>query len=240
MPQSNWETFHTAYLASDQKTKDILRSSLIPECVNEIIKKFELDKTHQKTLVQIFSNKVLGLLNEESTIDALRKEGIPAAKVIHTEISTCLSTKKPTIADTSFETETELNSDLSSDIAETEAALEAMPKNLPVTSAADQPSEQTKTASTPSIPIQQPATPPTPTFSQPPQPQHQETYRVPPSAPPTLAQSYRADKSASMRTMAEDMRAVHDQEPTYTSTQSAILRENRQPQPSKEPRWGED
>lgn len=129
---------------------------------------------------------------------------------------------------------------LASDIAETEAALEAMPKNLPVTSAADQPSEQTKTASTPSIPIQQPATPPTPTFSQPPQPQHQETYRVPPSAPPTLAQSYRADKSASMRTMAEDMRAVHDQEPTYTSTQSAILRENRQPQPSKEPRWGED
>lgn len=119
--------------------------------------------------------------------------------------------------------------DLASDIAETEAALEAIPKNLPVTSAADQPDEQTGSANIPSIPTPQP-----------PEAQPEETYRVPPSAPPTLAKNYQAAKNASLRTMAEDMRAAHAQEPTYTSTQSAILKESRPNQTAKEPRWGEE
>jgi hypothetical protein len=150
----DWNTYQAAYQAADQKTKDTLHSSLIPECVAEAVEKYELDAAHQKTLIGLFSEQVLGLVTVEKLIQQMRTAGIPAAAVISKEISQCLSTQKPTILDTSLEEEKPpvdevvdaaeiptvtpivstleasqtLNNSLASDIAETEAALNAIPK----------------------------------------------------------------------------------------------------------------
>ena len=150
----NWDTYQAAYQAADQKTKDTLHSSLIPECVAEAVRKYELDATHQKTLVGLFSEKVLGLVTNDELVAQMRTAGIPAAAVINNEISQCLSTQKATVLDTSLvaektptdeavdtpikltaippaqpsETIQESDNSLESDIAETEAALNAIPK----------------------------------------------------------------------------------------------------------------
>lgn len=149
----DWNTYQAAYQAADQETKDTLHSSLIPECVAEAVKKYELDASHQKTLVRLFSGKVLELTTDDELVEQMRTAGIPAAAVISQDILQCLSTQKPTILDTSLEEETpsekttdtptELpdtpvipvveakpssNDSLESDIAETEAALNAIPK----------------------------------------------------------------------------------------------------------------
>lgn len=98
----NWEQYQTAYQAADQKTKDIIHSSLIPECVSAAVLKYELDDSHIRTLIQLFANKTVGLADETQTINAIRSAGIPASSVVYNEITKDLETNKPTIADTSL------------------------------------------------------------------------------------------------------------------------------------------
>jgi hypothetical protein len=138
---ANWEQYQAAYQAADQKTKDILHSSLIPECVAESIKKYKLDESNQKVLVELFSEKTLSLLSEPRLVEEMRKAGIPSASIVSTEINQCIQTKKPAVPDTSLVTERKIASDkvtggatnspqpdsLETDIAETEAALNAIP-----------------------------------------------------------------------------------------------------------------
>ena len=211
-----------AYEAATNQQKALYEEPESGALLWKIAEKYQLteDKTYTKFVI-IIGDIILGLEKQTNLPSLLtEKLGLDFGQAIKitADMIDFLSTPVP-----------EEVSDLASDIAETEAALEAIPKNIPVTSAADQPSEQADSAKVLSI-----STP------QPPEAQSQETYRVPPSAPPTLAQNYQATKNASMRTMAEDMRAAHDQEPTYTSTQSAILKESRPNQAAKEPRWGEE
>lgn len=136
----DWDTYQAAYQAADQKTKDTLHSSLIPECVADAVQKYELDSAHKKTLVGLFSEKVLGIVTDSALIEQMRAAGIPSATVICNDISQCLNTKKPSVLDTSLAAEdasaatpnpgaTQVtNNSLASDIAETEAALNAIPR----------------------------------------------------------------------------------------------------------------
>jgi|AntRauTorckE6833_2_1112554.scaffolds.fasta_scaffold07650_2 hypothetical protein len=154
---NDWDIYQTAYQAADQKTKSTLHSSLIPECVTEAVKKYELDASHQKTLVGLFSKKILQIVTDGELIEQMKTAGIPSASTISSEISQCLSTKKPTVLDTSLVsgegTDSEVaesvntsaqptdapsipapeasqtpDSSLDSDIEETEAAFNAIPK----------------------------------------------------------------------------------------------------------------
>jgi len=151
----NWDTYQAAYQAADQKTKDTLHSSLIPQCVAEAVAKYELDEPHQKTLVGLFSEKVLELVTDDELVAQMHTAGIPAAADISQDILQCLSIQKPTILDTSLaveepapekttdtlpeessitpatpaaEAEQSTNDSLEADIAETEAAFNAIPK----------------------------------------------------------------------------------------------------------------
>jgi hypothetical protein len=98
----NWNEYQTAYQAADQTTKDKLHSSLIPECVGEAVTKYELDSSHRRILIKIFSRKTVGLHDDASTAEAMREAGIPAAAVICKKINQCMATKTPAIADTSL------------------------------------------------------------------------------------------------------------------------------------------
>jgi|GEM_PF-1501096 len=98
----NWEQYQAAYQAADQTTKDKLHSSLISECVDESVKKYELDTSHRKILMQLFASKVAGIMDTAGTTEAMRTAGIPAATVISKEIDECIATKTPTIPDTSL------------------------------------------------------------------------------------------------------------------------------------------
>jgi hypothetical protein len=100
----DWDTYQTAYQSADQSIKDILHSSLIPECVAENIKKYELDTSNQKVLVGLFSEKTLGLVDEAQVVEQMRTAGIPSATAVANDITQCLQTKKPTAADTSLTT----------------------------------------------------------------------------------------------------------------------------------------
>lgn len=100
---TDWETYQTAYQAADQATKDILHSSLIPECVATNVSKYELDPSHQKILVTLLSEKTLGLIDEPQLVEKTRQAGVPAAQMICTDIQQCLQTQTPSIADTSLE-----------------------------------------------------------------------------------------------------------------------------------------
>ena len=98
----NWEQYQAAYQAADQKTKDIVHSSLISECVTAAVTKYELDISQTRTLIQIFASKVVGVADETATTESMRSVGIPAAAVICKEIVECLNTKKATVADTAL------------------------------------------------------------------------------------------------------------------------------------------
>lgn len=98
----NWDQYQAAYQSADQATKSILHSSLIPECVADAVRKYELDDSHRRVLIALFSAELLKLHTAEECVEQLRAAAIPAAKVIHSEISTCLTTKKPSITDTSL------------------------------------------------------------------------------------------------------------------------------------------
>ncbi len=119
----NWEQYQKAYQAADEATKSKLHSSLIPECVALTVKKQQLDDNHQKTLVQLFSEKLLGLTNEEQMKQTMRTAGVPNAEVVLQEITTCLSSHTASIADTS----------LIEEAAPTEKATEAPADTTPST-----------------------------------------------------------------------------------------------------------
>ena len=97
-----WQEYRAAYATVDQSTKDKLHSSLIPECVTDACIKYELDKSHQQKMIQFFAFETVGIVDETTTTDAMRAEGIPAAAVIYAEINQCIATKTPAIADTSL------------------------------------------------------------------------------------------------------------------------------------------
>ena len=143
----DWNTYQTAYQAADQQTKDTLHSSLIPECVDDAVKKYELDTSHKKVLIGLFSEQVLGIVTDSELIKQMKTAGIPLATVISGDVTQCLTTKKPSVLDTSLAPEDtpsdaatdtpaltapqakpEPTSSLESDIAETEAALNSIPK----------------------------------------------------------------------------------------------------------------
>lgn len=98
----NWEKYQSAYEQADQATKSKLHSSLIPECVDAAIVKYELDQSHKRIMVQMFANKTVGITDENSTIEAMRSAGIPAAGIVAKEIIQCIYTKTPTVPDTSL------------------------------------------------------------------------------------------------------------------------------------------
>lgn len=137
----DWNTYQAAYQAADQKTKDTLHTSLIPECVAEGVTKHNLDRAHTKILIGLFSEKVLGLITDAQLIAEAQTAGIPSAPEVSTSISQCLDTKKPAILDTSLVDDEPVDStdtppaakpnvekSLESEIAETEAAFNAIPK----------------------------------------------------------------------------------------------------------------
>lgn len=102
----NWEQYQTFYQAADSKIKDIIHSSLIPECVTDVVKKYELDDSHRSILIRIFMRNIVGMMSDSQTTVAIRTAGIPAALVISADINQCIQIKTATFADTSLVTET--------------------------------------------------------------------------------------------------------------------------------------
>jgi hypothetical protein len=141
------ETLQAAYKQATDEQKSVVDSDIIPVCVRGVVITNQLDESHFKKIVRIFSLFVLGVLTESQVISHMRELGVPEGKNIFDSLQSCKSNRVadeseagPSEAEPASETEAPVvqenitatppeavNGDLSSDIAEIEATLEASP-----------------------------------------------------------------------------------------------------------------
>jgi len=132
-----WEQYQAAYQKADQKTKDLIHSSLIPECVQKVIELKQLEASQKKLLVKITSDHILELLSNDEMVAEIRNIGVPDAESVSAEIMSCTTTMKPTVLDTSLIIDESTNTiqvntnikaehQLASEIAEAEATMQTI------------------------------------------------------------------------------------------------------------------
>lgn len=80
MKKIDWETYQTAYQKADQETKQILDSTIIPNCVINLIETKTLDKSQKNDLVNLFCDYTLNLYTVDDVITTMKQMGIPSSK----------------------------------------------------------------------------------------------------------------------------------------------------------------
>ena len=112
----NWEKFQTALQNASKDKQELVNSDAIPNCARGVLISKQLDDSHLKSLVQLYSLFVLDASFEGEILEEMRRLGIPDSKEVLDALQVCRE-KNPAAE----------GGDLSSDIAEAEATLQAIP-----------------------------------------------------------------------------------------------------------------
>lgn len=201
-----WEDFQSGYNSADERTKRLVESSSIADCIEKEIKTGSIDPNLQPMVLLGITHLLLKTVSKEELTKHFTAEGVPQASAVIDKIQTCISEiKKITndwdnIKDDKTGAKPQTNKETASDTNKPNAGTSKanpqihnpQPTIVSVVNTIPKP-----TVSTPptAVPIPKPEEPPLKTI------QH-------------------------IRTMAEDMSFSHQAtEKTYTSTQEAILKE---------------
>lgn len=98
---SDWQQYQEALKNTDNSRRELIRSSLISDCVESAIARHTLDVSQTKMLVQLYVDYVIGLAGAEQVKYTMQTIGVPNSIAIHEEIDVCLKKQTPRVADIS-------------------------------------------------------------------------------------------------------------------------------------------
>jgi hypothetical protein len=113
-----WKQFYSSYAVAPDEVKATIDSTQIPTCVKKAVATHQLDSTHYRELVKLYSLYVLDVINQQAMVEEMRQLGIPDGKAILTELEQCRQVTP--ITPVSFDDDI---SDIEQDIAAAETAL---------------------------------------------------------------------------------------------------------------------
>jgi hypothetical protein len=116
-----WETFQTTYRSASPEIKAVIDSELIPICVHNLEKNQQIDRSHYRDVVKLYSLFILNAIDENTMVEEMKKIGIPDSRVVFYNLQICREKTPLTFA--SYDEPTDEPVDLSADIAEAEAVL---------------------------------------------------------------------------------------------------------------------
>lgn len=128
----DWEKFQTAYKNASPHIKKLVDSTTIPSCVKKEMTDNGIDSKHQKILVKIFTDYVLGMTEKTLVSNALASLGISNSNHVFTRVEQNIHSAQEYI-DSALDFENagsviiHSQNTLTADIAETEAILAGAP-----------------------------------------------------------------------------------------------------------------
>lgn len=89
----DWETFQTAYQKADTKTKEIIDSGVIGECVEAQVASGSVDPSHQSKIVLGISHLILNTISKEDLANHFKEMVVPNAPALIEQIQICITQK---------------------------------------------------------------------------------------------------------------------------------------------------